>query len=70
MVKNSPANAGGRDLIPGPEKSHMPQSSLARAPQLLSLCSEAREPQPLSPHATATEAHTPRACAPQEKPPQ
>ena len=40
-------------------------------PQLLSLCSRAQEPQLLSPHATATEARSPRACAPQqEKPPQ
>ena len=41
------------------------------APQLLSLCSRAREPQLLSPHATTTEAHVPRACAlQQEKLPQ
>ena len=40
-------------------------------PQLLSMCSGAREPQLLSPRATTTEAHTPRARAPQqEKPPQ
>ena len=58
-------------LSPGPGRSHMPWSNLARAPQLLSLCSRAREPQLLSPHATTTEAHAPRACAPQqEKPPQ
>ena len=43
----------------------------ARAPQLLSLCSRAHEPQLLSPRATTTEACAPRACAPQrEKPPQ
>ena len=42
-----------------------------RAPQLLSLCSRARRPQLLSPRATTTEAHVPRAGAPQqEKPPQ
>ena len=41
------------------------------APQLLSLCSRAREPQMLSPRATTTEACTPKACASQqEKPPQ
>ena len=41
------------------EDSHMPQSSWARAPQLL------------SPHPTTAEAHAPRARAPQqEKPPQ
>ena len=40
-------------------------------PQLLSLCSRARKPQLLSPRATTTEAHVPRACAPQrKKPPQ
>ena len=43
----------------------------AHAPQLRSLCSGACEPQLLSPRATTTEAHMPRACAPQqEKPPQ
>ena len=42
----------------------------ARAPQLLSLCSRAHEPQLPSPHATTTEACTPRARAlQQEKPP-
>ena len=41
------------------------------APQLLSLCSRAHEPQLLSLRVTATEAHMPRAHAPQqEKPPQ
>ena len=40
-------------------------------PRLLSLRSRAHEPQLLSLHATTTEAHMPRACAPQqEKPPQ
>ena len=52
----------------------MPQSNKARAPQLLSLCSRAREPQLLSQHATTTEARAPKAHAPrahalqQEKP--
>ena len=36
-------------------------------PQLLSLRYTAREPQLLSPHATPTEARTPRACAPQNE---
>ena len=36
-------------------------------PQLLSLCSRACEPQLLSPRATATEAHVPRARAPQQE---
>ena len=44
---------------PGLGRSHMPRGSWARAPQLL------------SPRATTTEAHAPRARAPQqEKPPQ
>ena len=44
----------------------------ARAPQLLKpACSRACVPQLLSPHAATTEAHAPRARAPQqEKPPQ
>ena len=37
----------------------------ARAPQLLSLCSRAREPQLLSPRAATTEVSAPRASAPQ-----
>ena len=71
MVKNPPANAGDTGSSPGPGRSHMPQSNQACAPQLLSLCSRAREPQLLSPRATATEARTSRARAlQQEKPPQ
>ena len=38
-------------------------------PQLLSLCSRAREPQLLSPHATTTEAHMARAHDPQQEKP-
>ena len=71
MVKNPPANAGDTSLSPGPGRSHMPWNNSAREPQLLSLRSRAHEPQLLSPHATTTEAHVPRSCAPQqEKPPQ
>ena len=71
VVKNSPANAGDMDSIPGPGRSHMPWSNKARVPQLLSLCSRAHEPQLLSLHAATTEARAPRVCAPQqEKPPQ
>ena len=47
----------------------MPQSSEARAPQLLSLHSRARKPQLLSLCATTTEARAPRARAPQQKKP-
>ena len=71
MVKNPPANAGDTGSSPGPGRSHMPRSNKAHAPQILSLHSRAREPQLLSLHATTTEAHAPRARAPQqEKPPQ
>ena len=71
MVKNLPANAGDTGSSPGLGGSRMPQSNWARAPQLLSLHSGAREPQLLGPRATATEARMPRARAPQrERPPQ
>ena len=45
VVKNLPANAGDTGSIPGLGISHMPWSNEARAPQLLSLCSRAHEPQ-------------------------
>ena len=37
VVENLPANAGDTGSSPGLGKSHMPRSSLAREPQLLSL---------------------------------
>ena len=48
LVKNLPANAGDTGSSPGLGRSHMPQSSWAREPQLLSLrvwslCSATRE---------------------------
>ena len=59
VVKNLPANAGHMGSSPDLGRSHMPQSNLARAPQLL------------RPHATTTEARASRARAPQQgKPPQ
>ena len=67
MVKNPPANAGDTGLSLGPGRSHMPRSNQAHAPQLLSLHSRAREPQLLSPRAATTEAHVPRARAPQQE---
>ena len=71
VVRNPPASTGDTGSSPGPGRSHMPRSNEAHEPQLLSLNSRAREPQLLSLHATTTEAHTPRARAPQqEKPPQ
>ena len=48
-VKNPPASAGDTDSIPGPGRSHMPRHTEDRVPQLLSLCSRAREPQVLKP---------------------
>ena len=41
--KNLPVNAGDMDLIPGPGRFHMPWSNSARALQLLSPCTVARE---------------------------
>ena len=71
VVKNPPANAGDTGSIPGPGGSHMLRSSYAHVPQLLSLRSRASKPQLLSPRVKTTEAHVPRAHAPQqEKPPQ
>ena len=49
VVKNPPANAGDTGLSPGPGRSHMLRSNEARAPQLLSLCSRAREPRARAP---------------------
>ena len=69
VVGNPPVNAGDTGSSPGLGRSHMPQSSWARAPQLLSLRSRAREPQLLSPRATTAEARMPRARAPQQEKP-
>ena len=49
LVGSPPANAGDTGSSPGPGGSHMPWSNWARAPQLLSLCSRAHEPQGLKP---------------------
>ena len=70
VVKNPPANAGDTGSSPGPGRSHMPQSNEPRVPQLLSLHSRACKPQLLSPCATTTEAHAPRARVPQQEKPQ
>ena len=70
VVKNLSANVGDTGSISAPGRSHMLRSNEARALQLLSLRSRACEPQLLSPRATTTEVHMPRAHAPkQEKPP-
>ena len=82
VVKNPPANAGDMGSSPGLGRSHVPWNNLARAPQLLSLHSRACEPQLLkptrsragvsqllSPRDATTEAHAPRAHAPQQEKP-
>ena len=43
VVKNLPSNAGDASLIRGLGRPHMQQSNKARAPQLMSLRSGARE---------------------------
>ena len=71
MVGSPPASAGDTGSSPDPVGSHMLQSSWARVPQLLSLCSGAREPQVLSLHVATAGARVPRARAPQQdRPPQ
>lgn len=47
-VGSLPANAEGTGLIPGPGKSHVPQSNKAHEPQLLIPHSRPHEPQLLS----------------------
>ena len=44
VVKKPPASAGPPGLIPGLERSHLPQSKKDHTPQLLSLHSRARDP--------------------------
>ena len=61
VVKSPPANAGDTGLIPGLGRSQMQWSNQAHVPQLLSLCSGAREPQLLSPQ--LLKFSCPRACA-------
>ena len=56
VVGNPPAKAGNRGSSPGLGRSHMPQSTQAHVPQLLSLRSRAHVPQLLSPCAATREA--------------
>ena len=70
-VQGLPWWRSGWEVVGCSGRSHMPRSSWARAPQLLSLRPRACEPQLLSPRATTTEARVPRARALQrESPPQ
>ena len=59
----------GHGFEPWSRKIPHAVEQLTPAPQILSLCSRAREPQLLSPCATTTEACTPRARAPQQEKP-
>ena len=68
VVGNPPANAGDTGSCPGPGRSHMPRSNSAHAPQLLSLHFTAHKATTTEPNAT-TEAHVPRARAPQQEKP-
>ena len=49
VIENLPASSGDTGSSPGPGRSHMPRGNWAHAPQLLSLCSRAHEPQLLKP---------------------
>ena len=69
VVGNLPANLGDTGSTPGLGRSHMLWSNKAHAPQRLSLCSGAREPQLLSLRAATAEAHAPGAHAPQQEKP-
>ena len=63
VVKNPPAIAGDTGSSPGPGK-------IPQAAEQLSPCATTTEPALQCPRAATTEACVPRACAPQEKPPQ
>ena len=56
-ARNLPANEGDTGSSPGPGRSHRLRNNWAGAPQLLSPC------------AIITEAHVPRARAPQQEKP-
>ena len=65
VVKNPPAIAADMGSGPGLGGSHTPWSGWTRAPQLLSLCSIAREPPLLRPCAAAAEGSVPWSpCSP------
>ena len=73
MDKNLPANAGGHGFDPCSGKiPHVAEQLKSNGPQLMSLPSTSTEAgMSQSPHAATTDAHVPRACAPQqEKSPQ
>ena len=59
VVNSPPANEGDMGSIPDLGRSYMLQGNQASVSQLLSLCSRAWEPQPLSPCAATSEARVP-----------
>ena len=67
VVKNPSAKAGDTDSSPIWEDPTCRGATKPSVPQLLSLCSRAREPQLLSPCATTTEARARRARALQQE---
>ena len=67
VVKHPPANAGDMGLISDSGRSHMLWSNKSHKPQLLSWCSRAWEPQPLSPCTTTIGSPCPRAHAQQQE---
>ena len=56
VIRNPPASVREPGWTPGPGRFHKSRSNEACMPQLLSLCSGARELQLLSPHVATTEA--------------
>ena len=58
MVESLPADAGDMGSSPGLGRSHVPQSSWAREPQLLSLCDEEWPPLATTKESPHTETKT------------
>ena len=58
VVKSLPASAGDTGSVSGRERPHMPRSSWARAPQLLSLCAEPTRPGAQASQQDETSSHT------------
>ena len=67
VVKNPLANAGDTGSSPGPGRSHMLLSNLARALQLLSPCATTTEPARLESMLCNKRSHHNEACALQQR---
>ena len=67
--KNLSANTGNMDLVPGPGRPHLLWNNKEYVPPVLSPYSKAFKLQLLGLRAATPEAHTPRACAPQQDKP-